>query len=110
MAETAEMFESVTDLQTTLAAQRYVCDHALATAIFLALKLSRPLFLEGEAGVGNTEVAKVLATVLDRELIRLQCYEGLDIRTAVYEWDYTRQILQVRLMEAAGHLHLETAQ
>jgi MoxR-like ATPase len=104
------MFETVTHLQTTLAAQRYVCDQALATALFLALKLGRPLFLEGEAGVGKTEVAKVLAAVLDRELIRLQCYEGLDIHTAVYEWDYARQILQIRLMEAAGHLQVETAQ
>jgi MoxR-like ATPase len=104
------MFESVTHLQTTLAAQHYVCDHALATALFLALKLGRPLFLEGEAGVGKTEVAKVLAAVLDRELIRLQCYEGLDIHTAVYEWDYARQILQIRLMEAAGQFQLETAQ
>ena len=104
------MFDSIAHLQTALAAQHYVCDHALATAMFLALKLGRPLFLEGEAGVGKTEVAKVLATVLDRELIRLQCYEGLDIHTAVYEWDYARQILQVRLMEAAGHLQMETAQ
>jgi len=104
------MFDSVTHLQSSLAAQRYVGDHALATAMFLALKLGRPLFLEGEAGVGKTEVAKVLAAVLDRELIRLQCYEGLDIHTAVYEWDYARQILQVRLMEAAGHLQIETAQ
>jgi MoxR-like ATPase len=104
------MFETVTHLQTTLAVQRYVCDHALATALFLALKLRRPLFLEGEAGVGKTEVAKVLAAVLDRELIRLQCYEGLDIHTAVYEWDYARQILQIRLMEAAGHLQVEAAQ
>ena len=104
------MFETVTHLQTTLAAQRYVCDHALATALFLALKLRRPLFLEGEAGVGKTEIAKVLAAVLDRELIRLQCYEGLDIHTAVYEWDYARQILQIRLMEAAGHLQVEAAQ
>ncbi len=104
------MFDSVTHLQTTLAAQHYVCDHALATALFLALKLGRPLFLEGEAGVGKTEVAKVLAAVLDRELIRLQCYEGLDIHTAVYEWDYARQILQVRLLEAAGQLQIETAQ
>ena len=104
------MFETVTHLQTTLAAQHYVCDHALATALFLALKLGRPLFLEGEAGVGKTEVAKVLAAVLDRELIRLQCYEGLDIHTAVYEWDYARQILQIRLMEAAGQLQVETAQ
>jgi len=104
------MFETITHLQTTLATQRYVCDHALATALFLALKLRRPLFLEGEAGVGKTEVAKVLAAVLDRELIRLQCYEGLDIHTAVYEWDYARQILQIRLMEAAGHLQVEAAQ
>ena len=104
------MFDSITRLRSSLADQHYICDHALATALFLALKLNRPLFLEGEAGVGKTEVAKVLATVLDRDLIRLQCYEGLDIHTAVYEWDYARQILQVRLMEAAGHLQIETAQ
>jgi MoxR-like ATPase len=104
------MFTSIADLQATLAAHQYICDHSLATALFLALKLKRPLFLEGEAGVGKTEVAKVLAAVLDRDLIRLQCYEGLDIHTAVYEWDYARQILQVRLMEAAGHLQIETAQ
>jgi MoxR-like ATPase len=104
------MFDSVTHLQTAFADQRYVCDHSLATALFLALKLGRPLFLEGEAGVGKTEVAKVLAAVLDRDLIRLQCYEGLDIHTAVYEWDYARQILQVRLMEASGHLQIESAQ
>jgi MoxR-like ATPase len=104
------MFTSISELQTSLAACQYVCDHSLATALFLALKLKRPLFLEGEAGVGKTEIAKVLATVLDRNLIRLQCYEGLDIHTAVYEWDYARQILQVRLMEAAGHLQVETAQ
>ena len=104
------MFNSVTDLQTALARQHYVCDHALATALFLALKLRRPLFLEGEAGVGKTEVAKVLAALLGRDLLRLQCYEGLDVHTAVYEWDYARQILQVRLLEAAGHLQIETAQ
>ncbi len=104
------MFDSITRLQSSLTDQHYICDHALATALFLALKLNRPLFLEGEAGVGKTEIAKVLATVLDRDLIRLQCYEGLDIHTAVYEWDYARQILQVRLMEAAGHLQIETAQ
>jgi MoxR-like ATPase len=104
------MFDSISNLQSTLADQHYICDHDLATALFLALKLNRPLFLEGEAGVGKTEVAKVLAAVLDRDLIRLQCYEGLDIHTAVYEWDYARQILQVRLMEAAGHLQIETAQ
>jgi MoxR-like ATPase len=104
------MFNSVTDLQGALAQQNYISDHALATALFLALKLCRPLFLEGEAGVGKTEIAKVLAAVLDRDLIRLQCYEGLDVHTAVYEWDYARQILQVRLLEAAGHLQVETAQ
>jgi MoxR-like ATPase len=104
------MFTSIADIQTSLASRQYVCDHSLATALFLALKLKRPLFLEGEAGVGKTEIAKVLAAVLDRDLIRLQCYEGLDIHTAVYEWDYARQILQVRLLEAAGHLQIETAQ
>jgi MoxR-like ATPase len=104
------MFNSVTELQEALAGQQYISDHALATALFLTLKLRRPLFLEGEAGVGKTEVAKVLAAVLGRDLIRLQCYEGLDVHTAVYEWDYARQILQVRLLEAAGHLQVETAQ
>ena len=104
------MFDSVNHLQAALAGQQYISDHALATALFLALKLRRPLFLEGEAGVGKTEVAKVLAAALGRDLIRLQCYEGLDVHTAVYEWDYARQILQVRLFEAAGHLQIETAQ
>ncbi|MBI3360533.1 MAG: MoxR family ATPase, partial [Chloroflexi bacterium] len=77
-------------------------DRGLATAIYLALKLGRPLFLEGEAGVGKTEVAKVLATLLDTDLIRLQCYEGLDVHHAVYEWNYTRQMMHIRLMEARG--------
>jgi MoxR-like ATPase len=103
-------FASIPDLQAALSNHAYIADRPLATAIYLALKLGRPLFLEGEAGVGKTEVAKVLARVLGRRLIRLQCYEGLDVSTAVYEWDYARQILQIRLMEAAGHLHLETAQ
>ncbi len=80
----------------------YIADRSLATAIFLALRLERPLFLEGEPGVGKTEVAKVLAQVLERPLIRLQCYEGLDVHNAVYEWNYARQMLQIRLMEAAG--------
>lgn len=84
--------------------QHYVADRSLATAVFLALKLKRPLFLEGEAGVGKTEIAKVLSRMLDRPLIRLQCYEGLDVSTAVYEWNYTRQMLQIRLMEASGHV------
>src|ERR1700742_1233026 len=79
----------------------YVADRSLATAVFLALKLGRPLFLEGEAGVGKTEIAKVLATTLGRNLVRLQCYEGLDIAAAVYEWNYARQMIEIRLAEAA---------
>jgi MoxR-like ATPase len=82
--------------------QLYVADRGLATSIFLALKLGRPLFLEGEAGVGKTEVAKVLAALLPAELIRLQCYEGLDVHHAVYEWNYTRQMMHIRLLEARG--------
>lgn len=80
----------------------YVADRSLATALFLALKLQRPLFLEGEAGVGKTEIARVLARTLDRELIRLQCYEGLDVSSAVYEWNYARQMVEIRLSEAIG--------
>lgn len=83
-----------------LAEGAYVADRSLATALFLALRLGRPLFLEGEAGVGKTEVAKVLARVLGRRLIRLQCYEGLDLASAVYEWDYPRQMLEIRIAEA----------
>lgn len=97
-------FDSIDALQNALVEQNYVSDRSLATSIFLALKLKRPLFLEGEAGVGKTEVAKVLAMLLSRDLIRLQCYEGLDVNTAVYEWNYTEQIMQIRLMEAAGHV------
>jgi len=78
----------------------YLADRSLATAVFLALKLGRPLFLEGEAGVGKTEIAKVLAATLGRRLIRLQCYEGLDVAAAVYEWNYARQMLEIRLAEA----------
>ncbi len=92
------------DIDATLALLgegRYVADRSLATAIFLALKLKRPLFLEGEAGVGKTEIAKVLATTLGRDLVRLQCYEGLDVAAAVYEWNYARQMLEIRLAEAA---------
>lgn len=95
---------SIDQVAAALHDQHYVADHSLATAIFLALKLKRPLFLEGEAGVGKTEIAKVLSRMLDRPLIRLQCYEGLDVSTAVYEWNYTRQMLQIRLMEASGHV------
>ena len=79
----------------------YVADRSLSTVLFLALKLGRPLFLEGEAGVGKTEIAKVLAETLNRDLVRLQCYEGLDVASAVYEWDYPRQMVEIRLAEAA---------
>ena len=96
------MVNSIDELQARLAGQRYIADRGLATAIYLALKLQRPLLLEGEAGVGKTEVAKVLAAAFDAELIRLQCYEGLDISHAVYEWNYARQLLEIRMMEAAG--------
>src|ERR1700730_17257355 len=80
----------------------YFSDRRLATSVFLALKLRRPLFLEGEAGVGKTEIAKVLARALGRSLVRLQCYEGLDTASAVYEWNYPRQMIEIRLTEAAG--------
>jgi MoxR-like ATPase len=80
----------------------YVADRALATVVYLALRMGRPLFLEGEAGVGKTEVAKVLAQALATRLVRLQCYEGLDVASAVYEWDYSRQMLEIRLAESAG--------
>jgi MoxR-like ATPase len=81
----------------------YLADRSLATTLFLALKMGRPLFLEGEAGVGKTEIAKVLANVLGRRLVRLQCYEGLDVAAAVYEWNYARQMIEIRLAEAAGN-------
>src|SRR3990172_5720469 len=93
---------SIDQLQTALRDRLYVADRGLATAIYLSLKLGRPLFLEGEAGVGKTEVAKVLTEVLDTELIRLQCYEGLDVYHAVYEWNYTRQMMHIRVLEARG--------
>ena len=95
-------YNSIDELQQALRSQLYVADRGLATAIFLALKLGRPLFLEGEAGVGKTEVAKVITQLLDTDLIRLQCYEGLDVHHAVYEWNYTRQMLHIRLLEARG--------
>jgi MoxR-like ATPase len=85
-----------------LAAENYIADRSLGTSVFLALKLGRPLFLEGEAGVGKTEIAKVLAQSLGRKLVRLQCYEGLDTASAVYEWNYTRQMIEIRLAEAEG--------
>ncbi len=94
--------DSIEDVQQSLAAHRYVASRGLATVVFLALKLGKPLFLEGEAGVGKTEVAKVLSAMLGTRLIRLQCYEGLDVHNAVYEWDYSRQILHLRVLEASG--------
>ena len=93
---------SVDELKQLLAEHLYIADDGLATAVYLALKLGRPLLLEGEAGVGKTEVAKVLSKALDRELIRLQCYEGLDVTHAVYEWNYARQLIEIRLGETAG--------
>jgi MoxR-like ATPase len=94
------MFDSIDDTQARLAEQGYVADRSLATAIYLCLRLQKPLLLEGEAGVGKTEVAKVLAASLDAELIRLQGYEGIDVSHAVYEWNYARQIMAIRLAEA----------
>jgi MoxR-like ATPase len=94
--------DSVDALHAALRERHYVADRGLATALFLALKLRRPIFLEGEAGVGKTELAKVVADVLSAELIRLQCYEGLDVHHAVYEWNYARQMLHIRLAEARG--------
>ena len=93
---------SVDAVAEWLLAHGYVAERSLSTAVYLALSLGRPLFLEGEAGVGKTELAKVLATVGDRPLIRLQCYEGLDIASAVYEWNYARQMIEIRLAEAEG--------
>ena len=93
---------SIDETQALLHGAQYVADRSLATVLFLALRLGRPLFLEGEAGVGKTEIAKVLAATLDRRLIRLQCYEGLDVATAVYEWNYPAQMMAIRLSEAAG--------
>src|SRR5437588_5028803 len=95
-------FATIEDVQRAMFAQRYIADRSLATAVFLALKRRKPLLLEGEPGVGKTEIAKVLAASLDTTLIRLQCYEGIDVNTAVYEWNYTRQMLHIRLMEASG--------
>ena len=93
---------SVEDVAAALERERYVADRGLAVTLFLALRLGKPLFVEGEAGVGKTELAKALASALGRRLIRLQCYEGLDVATAVYDWDYPRQILEIRLAEGEG--------
>jgi len=94
--------KSIDDTQALLASRDYVAERSLATSLFLAVTMQRPLFLEGEAGVGKTEIAKVVADGLGRELIRLQCYEGLDIAQAAYEWNYSRQMIEIRMAEAEG--------
>ena len=99
---------SVDETQALLERGDYLADRSLATALYLALSLERPLFLEGEAGVGKTEIAKVLAATLGRRLLRLQCYEGLDVATAVYEWNYSHQMVEIRLAEAAGEKDRKT--
>src|SRR5664280_291708 len=100
---------SVEAIQASFRAHDYIADRSVATAVFLALELERPLLLEGEAGVGKTELAKVLAATLGAPLIRLQCYEGLDVTSAVYEWNYPRQMLEIRLLEARGEADRATA-
>src|SRR5579885_693190 len=94
--------KSIDETQKMLTESDYVADRSLATALYLALAMQRPLFLEGEAGTGKTEIAKVIAASLGRELIRLQCYEGLDIAQAAYEWNYARQMIEIRMAEAEG--------
>jgi MoxR-like ATPase len=101
-------FATIDALQAALRGQRYFAPRGLATSVFLSLGLGRPLFLEGEAGVGKTEVAKVLSAALGTRLIRLQCYEGLDVHHALYEWSYTRQMMHIRLLEARGERPAET--
>ena len=109
MTTTVKIPTSIDDVQKILREQHYISDRSLAVPIFLSLTLQRPLFLEGEAGVGKTEIARALAAALDTELIHLQCYEGLDINHAVYEWNHARQILEIRLMEASGQVDRESA-
>jgi MoxR-like ATPase len=94
--------QTIDDVQTDLAAQGYICGRSLATVVFLSQRLGRPLFLEGEAGTGKTEIAKAIAASLDRRLIRLQCYEGLDAASAVYEWNFAEQMITIRTAEAVG--------
>src|SRR5215467_12987291 len=100
---------TIADLESRLLDQRYVADRGLAISLFLALRLQRPLFLEGEAGVGKTALAGAAAGVLGAELIRLQCYEGLEVSHALYEWDYARQLLELRILEATHALDREGA-
>ena len=108
-APAAGAFATVDTLERGLGSQQYVADRGLATTLFLTLKLQKPLLLEGEAGVGKTEIAKVLSSLLETPLIRLQCYEGLDAASAIYEWDYPRQMLYLRTIEATGNLDREAA-
>lgn len=100
-------FTAVDDLAKTLEAEKYIADRSLATTLYLTLQLGKPLLLEGEAGVGKTEIAKVLSSALDTPLIRLQCYEGLDAANAIYEWDYPRQMLYLRTLDATGEVNHE---
>src|SRR3990170_4363290 len=100
---------SIDAIQDDFRGRGYIADRSVATAVFLALELGRPLLLEGEAGVGKTELAKVLSAALGAPLIRLQCYEGLDVNAAVYEWNYPRQMLEIRLLEARGAIAEATA-
>ena len=93
---------SISEVEADLRDRSYVAERSLSTVIYLSLRLQKPLFLEGEAGVGKTEIAKVLSDMLGTNLIRLQCYEGLDVNAAVYEWNYSRQLLHIRLLEAGG--------
>ena len=102
MSQTKPLPASIDETEDLLAQADYVADRSLATVVYLSLGMGRPLFLEGEAGVGKTEIAKVLADTLDRPLVRLQCYEGLDVASAVYEWNYSRQMIEIRMAEAAG--------
>src|SRR5262245_42306885 len=96
-------FHSIEALQKTMHTHEYICDRTLTTIVFLALKLGKPILLEGEAGIGKTEVAKVLAAMLNAKLIRLQCYEGLNVNTALYEWNFPRQMLHIKIAEAAAN-------
>ncbi|MDE0628327.1 MAG: MoxR family ATPase [Bryobacterales bacterium] len=109
MSDSRSIPSSISELQSMLAREEYVSDRALATSLFLGLRLQRPVLLEGEAGVGKTEVAKAVAAALGRSLIRMQCYEGLDVSHAVYEWNYSRQILEIQLMRGGGELDRRAA-
>ena len=101
-------FDKVDDIQHHLDKHQYIADRALSTSLFLALKMKKPIFLEGEPGVGKTEIGKVLSKIMNTDLIRLQCYEGLDVHNSIYEWNYSRQILQIRMMELEGKIDRKT--